>query len=290
MRKITFKNYPYILTVLVVISTSLVSAQDRAARWQRTEPREQTDLQLFHSQYAGNLPTAETLQRHDLEFEIAHRFYPEFTSGYDGMFGLDGPANIRFGLTYAPANRALVSIGRTSYNDNLDLSVKYKLLQIRNNTAPVLLAAKGGFGWNTGVSGRPKSDSKNFQYFGQFIANTMIRKKLGIGIVTSYLNNSDIYSVGNEYIVTMGVYGQVYFSPLWSMFVEWNPRLAGERPMFNPCVVGFELETGGHFFKLLLTNSVLLNTSQHLAGAEYEFTKDELRFGFSITRLLDFTK
>jgi hypothetical protein len=48
--------------------------------------------------------------------------------------------------------------------------------------------------------------------------------------------------------------------------------------------VGFELETGGHFFKMMVTNSVYLNPSTYLAGSDFPAADDQWRLGFIITR------
>jgi len=47
-----------------------------------------------------------------------------------------------------------------------------------------------------------------------------------------------------------------------------------------------EIETGGHFFKIFLSNSTELNQTQFLSGADKSFDDGDLRLGFMITRLL----
>jgi hypothetical protein len=80
--------------MLVLIISFPLSAQK--VKWQRSQTVAPA-LALFHSSHAINLPTAETLQKGDFEFEISHRFVPPMSEGYDALWGLDGPAHIRFG-------------------------------------------------------------------------------------------------------------------------------------------------------------------------------------------------
>ena len=284
--------YVYILLLFPVIYQSITINQSRAqetsAKWERSESLTTLDLQLFHSLRSINLPTAETLQRGDMEFEISHRFSNKVSDGIDSFYGLDGPANIRFGISFALTDHLLFTLGRSNYYDNVDFFMKYKFLQLKNNYIPVLVAWKGGLAWNTQVYIREKKDSKNFQYFSQIIINTLIREKIGLGIVPSYMYNSDIFSTNNEYSLTLGNYAQYYISPLWSVLIEWNPTVSGYRSKHNSVSFGIELETGGHFFKLILSNNSLLNTSQFLLGTDSEFTNDDLFFGFNITRILSF--
>ena len=244
------------------------------------------ELELFHSTHVITLLTAETHQQGDFEFEISHRFVPPINEGYDAFWGLDGPANIRLALAYAPTNHLVVTLGRSNVNDNLDLQLKYKTFQIRHDMFPSLITFNGGVAWNTEVGDRSKSDSRNFQYFAQLIYNTLIMEKIGIGLVPSYLYNSALTTEEIKYSFTLGTYLQYYFSSTWSVQFEWNPTVTGWRDSYNFVSMGIELETGGHFFKIFVTNNDLINLSQFLAGADKKFSDGDVRLGFMITRLL----
>ena len=69
---------------------------------------------------------------------------------------------------------------------------------------------------------------------------------------------------------------------------EWNLSQSTETLEHDAVTFGFELETGGHFFKLLLTNSTRMNPAQFLGGTPNEFKPKEWRLGFNITRLARF--
>lgn len=277
--------------IFVMIMTPLLGAQDQGPRWKRTTPTKQLDLQLFHSPHAFNLPTAETLQKGDLEIEISHRFIPTLSEGSDALYGLDGPINNRLAIAYAPSNRIVVALGRSNASDNLDLQLKHKTLQFRSKTFPVLIGLVAGGAWNmdvreSGIFKRDKSDSKNFQFYGQVIANTLINHRLGFGLVLSHLNNSRFMGSKNYKSTTLGGYLQYYSMKRWNLLVEFNPTIDGYLIASNPFAFGIELETGGHFFKIFVGNSTALNPSQYLAGADLSAKPDNWRLGFMITRLL----
>ncbi len=256
--------------------------------WTRSEEITEPPLQLFHSTQVVNLPTAETLQKGDLEFEISHRFLPTINEGIKSLYGFDGPVNIRLALAYALTNDLVTTLGRSNVDDNLELRLKYKLYGNNNEYIPFLIGLQGGMVWNTDPAGRDASDSRNFQYYAQVIFNTLVDKKLGLGIVPSYLYNSHIYCPDNEYSLTLGTYLQYYFSSLFSIMSEWNPTLSGFRNKYDSFSFGFELETGGHFFKIILTNNSLLNPAQFIGGSDLPITMENWRIGFNITRLLKF--
>lgn len=275
-----------ILMIIVVVTFNLFSQE---ITWKR-EIKEDvlSELRLFRSTQVINLPSAETYEKSDFEYEISHRFIPSIDEK-DKFFGLDGPANIRFSLSYAPTNRMAVTLGRTNIDGNIDLSVKYKFIQIRNDNFPSQVSIRIGSAWSTSFpsSERKLFKSENFQFFSQGIINILYQRTLGIGIVPTYLYNSNIYSLERYYSFTLGMYAQVYLSDNWSIMLEWNPTVTGYRSKFNPIALGFELDTGGgHFFKFIFSNSVDLNTSHFINGASKQFTKSTPSFGFNLTRIL----
>ena len=279
-----------IIFTLLALSINLAAfSQGSRVRWKRQKSA-QLDLQLLHSTFAINLPTAETLQKGDFEFEISHRFLPAVSTGSETLFGVDGPVNMRLALGYAPSNRLVVTLGRSNVEDNIDLSFRYKALQLRNNVAPVLLSFHGGVAYTSGANLPLTDNSKRRQYYAQLVLNTLIGKRIGLGLVPSYLHNAHIYCPNTQYSLVLGSYVQFYVSPLWSVLAEWMPTLMGWRRWHNTLSLGIELETGGHFFKIFVTNNRNLNPSQSLTGADLDFDAGDYRFGFMITRLLKFAK
>lgn len=273
--------------ILLLIFSSAALADNPQVKWKRDTQPVQLDLQLFHANDAVNLPTAETVGKKEFEFQIMHRFFPPVSDGFDQFYGFDGPAGIRLGLAYGITDRMMVTLGRCNIRDNVDLRLKYKAFSISSDILPVLIAFQGGIGWNTEKTAtRDRVDSRNFQYYLQGIFNTMLDNRIGFGLVPSYVYNSDIFSADYEDALTIGSYLQYYVGRPLSFLVEWNPRISRDDSKYNAASFGIELETGGHFFKIILTNSTMLNPSQFLPGADYEFKSDEWRIGFNITRLL----
>lgn len=273
-----------LIWLIIFISFTAVNAQ--RTKWKRRIPENKLKLHLFHSTQSINLPTAETMQHGDFQFEISHRFIPTIKSGSKELWGFDGPSNIRLGLGYAITDDLVVILGRSNQDNNLDLALKQSLFQIDSKIIPITSAIVVGSAWNSDVPNINSNDIESFQFFGQFIVNTLIQKRLGIGLVPSYLYNSHLQCAETQYSFTFGTYLQYYFSDMYSAIVEWNPTVTGWRQDYNPVSFGFEIETGGHFFKIILTNSSDLNASQFLSGADKSFDSGEWRFGFNITRLL----
>ncbi len=271
--------------LLLILSLTISSAQ---RKWKRSEPKPEQELQLLHSTHVINFPTTTTLKKGEWEFEISHRFYPTVNSGDNNFWGLDGPVFMRIALAYAFDDKSIIAIGRSNYRDNYDLSIKRQFYEFENVVLPFQIAARVGTAWNTQLNDLDVNDTRNFQYYGQIIINSYYNKFIGIGIVPSYLFNSHPGNINKQSSFTLGSYLQFYFLKFWSVILEWNPTLSGYREGYNTFSAGVEIETGGHFFKIIATNNAYLNTSQVLPGADKSILDGDWRLGFNITRLLTF--
>jgi hypothetical protein len=285
-----------LLTLALLAAAPAVVAQDKPIGWSRQTGPATHDLQLFHSTNALSLPTAETHQKGDFEFEISHRFIPPISEGYENLYGFDGPVNMRIALGYAVTNRIVLALARSNNDDNIDLWAKYRFWQFRNELLPTVIAVRAGMAWNPmrisrideegNLRIRHRDHKRNFQYYGQVIINAMPHKKIGIGVVPSFLINRDIRLPDQKQSFVLGLNAQLYLIRHWSLLGEWAVTPTEKYDRHNPGAIGIELETGGHFFKVMVTNQALLNPSQYLAGADTPFGFETLRFGFLITRLL----
>ncbi len=282
----------YIAAVILLLAPAAASAQEPPARWQRRGGPTEVPVTVFHSTQSANLPTAETLRKGEMLFEISHRFFPAISEGSNALWGLDGPVTNRLGLAYALTDHAMVGVLRSNLNDNLELNAKVRLLSAGRDAVPVMVGVMGGVAFNTGLPTDAGYDGNETQAYGQLIVNALVGGRLALGAVPTILHNPRIADAdaGNAFV--LGLNAQVYLSSMASLFGEWvlspsNADFPDETTMLDdPATFGLELETGGHFFKLLVTNSTRLNPTQELEGTPYPFKPHDWRFGFNITRLL----
>ena len=280
----------------LLLAPGLVLAQPS---WQSEETESVEPLELFHEIMTPNYPTTESLYAGDYHYEISHRFFPAIDEGYDANFGFDGPANIRMALSYGISDRTMITLGRSSLLDNLDLQLKYRLFDWHNDALPSSFALRVGWAWNTEIPAivdRGRLDADNFQYYAQLVYNTLLLDgKLGVGLVPSYLYNSAIFSVDKQYTFTLGSYFQYYINDTWGLLLEYSPAIAGYQGIIAPgeagrshdsLGMGLSIGTGGHFFYIFATNNTRLNPSQYLVGAPDSASPDNWKVAFGITRHL----
>jgi hypothetical protein len=253
-------------------------------------PTHSSAQEVFHSFRAANLPTAETLPAGSWLFEISHRFDTPASFGAEALWGLDGPAVIRLGLSYAASDRVMLGLLRSNLRDNMELNARLSAYEGHLGEVPVEVALMGGAAWNTEVFEDPShgAEDNEFQAYAQLVLNAMLGGRFALGLVPSYIRNPRIRDFEAANGFALGLYGQLYLTDSVSVLGEW--LVAEERAdlAYDAGTFGFVFETRGHFFKLLASNQRRLNPSQFLGGAGAPFEPDEWRIGFNITRLLPF--
>ncbi|NCG31803.1 MAG: hypothetical protein GWP44_02885 [Proteobacteria bacterium] len=270
----------------VVFLPAIGAAQERPERFERREQATEIPVTVFHSTQAANLPTAETLAKGEVLFEISHRFLPAVSDGADALWGFDGPVYNRFGLAVAATDRVMFGLLRSNLDDNLELNAKVRLWDRRSGTTSFMVGAMGGVAWNTQTS--VPADDNESQAYGQLMLNVAFGSNVAIGLVPTLLHNPVIDDATSESLLLIGGHGQIYLSQHTSLFAEWIKSARRADLEFDSGTFGIELETGGHFFKLLLTNQPRMNPTQFLGGTPFDFTPDEWRVGFNVTRVLAF--
>jgi len=244
---------------------------------------------IFHSPQSANLPTAETLQKGQWLFEISHRFAPPVADGADALWGFDGPVNNRLGLAIAASDRVMFGVLRSNLSDNLELNAKARVFEGGSDAMPVMIGVMGGFAWNTEAPTGAGADENESQQYAQVMFNTLLGDRFALGLVPTVLRNPTIEDPAAQTVFVLGLHGQLYFSDGLSFLAEWvvSEDRGGDQA-HDSGSFGLEIETRGHYFKVVLSNQQRMNPTQVLGGTAHEFTPDEWRVGFNIQRKLTF--
>ncbi|MDX1645606.1 MAG: DUF5777 family beta-barrel protein [Longimicrobiales bacterium] len=257
-------------------------------------PGAATGQEVFHSTQSANLPTATTLRSGSWLFEISHRFGRPVSTGAEELWGVDGPASIRLGLTYQATDRLMLSLLRTNVDDNLGLDARLRVIREEAGSMTLAIAVVGGVAVNTQVNeiSDPSQDQlredNEVQIYGQLVVDALLGDRVALGVVPSYLRNPRLLDLESENALALGVHGSVRLSDGVALLGEWVVSEEIPSQTHDSGTFGVELETRGHFFKIVVTNQTRLNPSQYLGGSSIPFEADELRLGFNITRLLPF--
>ncbi len=277
--------------LFIIIFVFILSIQSYSqSKWKRSEPILENKQTIFKSTQTFNLPTSEVIPKGDLVYGISHRFSGPVSGGYSTFFGLDNGAFMRMLLAYGVTDKLMLTLGRTNHQATVDFQAKYKLLHSDINDIPIMLSVNAGVSYIGKSQVKITNSGKEFQPFLTLVANTKLFDRLAIGLSPSFLNNTISHCECETHSILLGSYLQYYFNDdMTSIILEGVNTLQGWRgdgvkQFYDTYSAGVEFETGGHFFKLLLTNSSFINQSQVFGGSPNPFSLKNLTFGFQITR------
>lgn len=266
---------------LVAGDTGALLAQD-GPNWQRRQAPTQVRTAPFPATMAVNLPTTETLEAGEFLFEVAHRFNGVIESGSDNFWGLDGGAQMRLALAWAPVDRVMVSLSRSNLDDNLDFGIRGRLFT-REGGIPFAVGVAGGIARNTEVP-----EGTETQLHAAAVVDLALTDRLSLGIVPGIVTNPNVRDPDDENAVFLGGHARLELTDGFSLIGEWVGANDESGADHGSGAFGIELETGGHFFKIVAGNSIRLNPSQAFVGADDPFEAGQLRIGFNIVRLISF--
>lgn len=249
------------------------------------------ELTAFKALQIGNLQSTKVVDKGDLYMVVAHRFGP-LKDGIREFFGLD-QANTKIQLLYGISSKLQLGVSRDSYEKTYSGTAKMKLYR-QSDKMPVNIALYGSIDINTLLQ---KSQYPGLKFFDRFAYTTQalvsrrFSEKLSMELAPIYVrqNLQDLNftkaQTYNQFL--LGVGGRYKFTKRMSINLDYayNFKKSQNSLYINPLTVGMDIETGGHVFQLLFTNSRASNDAAFLTETHGDWTKGEISFGFNIVRV-----
>jgi len=249
----------------------------------------------FKATHVVNMQTVETIADGALSFVIQHRF-GQLNSGSYNFFGLDN-ATLRLGLDYGITDRLTVGIGRSSYLKTFDGFLKYKLL--RQTEGPQMPVTVTVLGTVTDYTQKiPGSDFLDTKYRTAFTAQALIARKfnsnLSFQVTPTYLHyNLAPTSNDKNDVFALGMGGRMKITKRMSINAEYNYLPSNQvvsATVHDSWSLGWDIETGGHVFQLVFSNSQSMLETQYITGTTGTWGKGDIYFGFNISRNFNLKK
>jgi hypothetical protein len=233
-----------------------------------------------------NAQSIEMARNKTLEFIIFHRF-GSIKNGFYDLYGLDN-ASVRFDLSYGINENFSAGFGRSSFMKTYDFFLKYKLLSQKpkklSSFFSVVLFSK------VEISTFNK-DEKIFNnrliYDAQFLIARKIYESLSLQIMPTLIHKNliEVYELSNR-LYSLGFGARAKITRRVSLNIDTFYPLGDRLESFTRSWgFGCDIETGGHVFQLLLTNSQGTFESSYI---ENSVGGNEMFFGFNITRSFNF--
>ncbi len=292
-----------ILIFLTIVSGTRIAAQDSLLLALNdslsANHKNEYVTGTFKALYIVNMKTIEAPAAGSLNFEIQHRF-GTVNSGAYNLFGLDF-ATFRLGFDYGISDRVSVGIGRSTNLKTFDGYIKYKLLRQTDNSGhmPVSVSLLGTSDYFTQHFDTQKEDSilKNeyrFSYTAQILIARKFNSQFSMELTPTFIhynlvdsnndkNNVFALCAGARMKITKRMaitaeYDYLFPNQLNSQLNQDGP------PRTNSFSLGWDIETGGHVFQLVFTNSESMVESQYIGQTSGTWGKGYIYFGFNISR------
>ncbi len=257
------------------------------------------------------------------EFDIQHRF-GTVKNGFEDLYGLFAPSNIRLGVSYVPIDNLNLGIGLTKSNMILDGSAKYAILkQTQDSWAmPVSVSYFGNLSYDLREDEDGtlyKNETDRLRFFNQLIIARKITDKFSVQVAPSISWQNFVYGfykvtgtdssgyeikeVANEMKhehIAIAVGGRYKLTESMSLIANYDQPITkhtANNP--NPNIsFGFEFGTSGHAFQIFAGNYYYLNPQRNNifnanSPLEYKNVNNNtvkggnFLIGFNITRLFN---
>jgi hypothetical protein len=272
----------------------IISAQDSSLLQMTSMTERGPVVGTFKATQIVNTPTIESPARRTLQFIIMHRF-GKLNEGAYALFGLDN-ATIRFGLDYGITDRFSVGVGRSSYDKVYDGSVKYKLLRQTPGSIPVSVSVFGMISQFTQrYADKPFIDAiDRIAYTGQLLIARKFSSNLSLQLTPGIIhyNLTNVVTDKND-VMFLGLGGRMKISKRMSINAEYTFSQRDKQPSLNldnSLSAGLDIETGGHVFQLIFTNSKGMIAPYYVGKTEGTWGNGDLYFGFNISRVFTLGK
>lgn len=252
----------------------------------------------FKSTRVMNGHSIERMPPKQLDFRISHRF-GTLNSGAYNFFGLD-QSNIHLSLEYGILKWLMAGVGRGSFEKTFDGFTKFSILRQSKGARnmPVSLSAVTSIAVNSlkfPDGTRTNYFSSRLTYTGQILVGRKISQALSFQITPTYIHRNMVPSeLDPNDIFAMGAGARIKLTKRTSLNGEYyylvNPKTDFTQKIYDPLSIGFDIETGGHVFQLIFTNSLGMIEKQFIGETTGNWQKGDIHFGFNISRVFTFKK
>ena len=245
-------------------------------------------IATFKALQIANLQSTKLPAKGEFYLLISHRF-GDLTEGLQNFFGLDN-ANTKIGGIYGVADWLSVGLSRHTYQKTYETALKYRLANQIENGFPITIVGYNTLDVNTDLStdNYPSLKFSNrLAYSAQLLISRKMSEKLSLEIAPIFVHKN-LYNdiTENANLMLLGSGARYKLSKRLSLNLEYNARLNAleDNPYHNAITAGLDIETGGHVFQMVFSNSQTMNDVTVFSNATGNGSKG-IFFGFNMYRV-----
>ncbi|SHG54256.1 hypothetical protein SAMN05444146_4707 [Flavobacterium johnsoniae] len=282
--KLNMKKIFLIASFLICLCAN--AQEDLLSSLDSTQVVDKNATATFKGLQIITLQSTKMAAKKELYIVISHRF-GSVKGGISEFFGFDD-ATTKIGGIYGVTDWLSVSASRHTLLKIYETSLKYRLAR-QNDKFPFDIVGYNTIDINSGLKkdDYPKIEfSDRLTYVNQLLISRKFSDKLSLELVPSYIHKN-LYNqdTENDNQFTLSAGGRLKLTKRLSLNLEYGENF--NKPDFynNPLSVGLDIETGGHIFQLIFTNSQSMTESGYLTNATGDWGKGDFFFGFNLYRV-----
>lgn len=294
------------LIVSIVFLTNSLGFAQSLEDLLKKETSDQTTIvtATFKSTHLIHGHTIEAPAKGVLQSTFSHRFGtledPVYT--FLGM----NQASIRFGFDYGISDRLSAGIGRssglggTTPPPTYDGYIKYRVISqsMGAHNVPVSVSALVATAVDTEQwpnDGTVYTGKDRMAYTAQVLVARKFGERFSLQLMPTFLQRNLVTdSDQKKGIASLGMGGRWKVSKRTAFTFEYYASQPGSlgHGYYNPIAFGYDIDTGGHIFQIMLTNSLGLIESQFLGKTMTNFFSGPsgMRIGFTFSRVFNMKK
>jgi len=283
--------YKTFLSVVAFFSIGFSFAQDDLLNELNAtvETKKEIETAAFKGLQIATMQSTKMAAKGEWYFLVAHRF-GDLTNGLDNFFGLDN-ALTKIGGLYGVSDWLTLGLSRHTFNKNYELAAKYKFANQEVDGFPVTVVGYNTVDVNTRLSKEEFpaiQGTDRLAFSTQLLISRKFSNVFSLQLTPIYIHKNlydPAFEDKDNFLLAAG--GRYKVSKRISLNAEYAARLNAVETSFyqNPVTLGVDIETGGHVFQLLFSNSQAMNDVSYFTNATGLTGGRGIYFGFNLYRV-----
>ena len=275
-------------TLFLLFTVLLFSQEDLLSEIDTATEKPLYASAVFKGLKVINFESTKLVAKGGFNFIVSHRF-GTVKNGFQNLFGLD-EAVTHLNFVYGLSEHINISASRSSNQKIYEVATKFRLVNQQAGKMPFTVVGYTSVLANTALDSDnlPKLEFKHrLSYVAQLLVSRKMNNNLSLILSPTFFHDNyltDDFQENSQYGIGFG--GRYKLGKRWSLNMEYGVHLnRSENSLYkNPFSIGVDLETGGHVFQLLFTNSQSMNTNGVFGTSTGEWGESDVYFGFNLAR------
>ena len=282
-------NLKFFIFFLIILFTNSISGQNSLLEQIDYNNEDyKVGISAFKAHKIINGQSTKQSSKKELFLYVAHRF-GSINGGIKTLFGLD-IANTKIEMFYGLSDNFQVGFSRESLKKIYTLNFKYKFIS-QGSKFPFNSSLYASYNYNSSLNSDIYpllGESDKYLFLGKLLFSSRFNDKFSIQLTPAYAKKNfteTIFEEENNIII--GISSSYRITNRLALNTEYFANLNRSKisPYSDVFSFGIDIETGGHVFQLIFSNTQMSDDVSVLTDAEGSWKDGEIFFGFNILRV-----